>query len=439
MLTAPIAQSAIPLQPNLTRILQAFAAVRVLLGMMFFAAASSAAGQMLWGAAVPLITSAGVLLFVSAKAVRVRLGAFHMRLALLIATFDTLLVTGLYMRWVSQNALVPIAAPSPQPFFPSVAALRILFNDNTPPVSPLLVMISLFVLLIVISWQYKLPVAIGYIAISTIVDIGILFLVSTSTEQIIFYLAIIVVRVVQMVILAVVITYLVNIQNRQNSSLRAANAKLVRYVGVVEELTISQERNRLARELHDTLAHTLSAASVQLEAADSLWKSDRDTSHTALTQAMTITRDGLAETRRALKALRASPLDDLGFTLALNELGEQMRQRSGARVSINLPPEFGPLPSEIEQTLYRAAQEAFENIVRHAHATHVDVALSQNSSMVSMAISDNGKGFDVVTARNNPERFGLNGIVERVEALNGRVSITSRSGEGTCISVEMTL
>ena len=239
-------------------------------------------------------------------------------------------------------------------------------------------------------------------------------------------------------VLTAVITYLVKIQNRQHNALLAANAKLVRYVAVMEELTISHERNRLARELHDTLAHTLSAASVQLEAANSLWTNDRDTSHMALTQAMKITRSGLSETRRALKALRASPLDDLGLELALKELGEVTRQRSGATVSILMPDLFEPLPAEIEQTLYRAAQEAFENIVRHARATHVDLSLTHVGSAIKMKIQDNGVGFDVTSAQRKPEHFGLNGLTERIEALGGRVTISSQPNTGTCIAMEIT-
>jgi signal transduction histidine kinase len=437
--TAPIAENAIPLQPNLTRILQVFAAVRVLFAVVFFATAGSAANRLLLTAAVPIITSIAVLLFACSGTLRRRLGAAHIQLALFFATLDTLLVTRLYMRWSASIPLAPFVVSPAQSSSARVEALQILLNDSTVPLSPLLVMISLFGLIIVISWQFKLRVAIGYIIITTVVDIVIMLLTSANVVLAMFHMAVILVRVVQMVILAVVINYLVNIQNRQNSSLREANTKLVRYVGIMEELTISQERNRLARELHDTLAHTLSAASVQLEAANSLWQSDRDKSHTALTQAMTITRDGLSETRRALKALRASPLDDLGFILAIKELGEQLRQRTRAQVSISIAPNLGPIHAEIEQSLYRATQEAFENIVRHANAKHVKVTLAQHDTVLRMTIADDGTGFDVSAARNNPERFGLNGMIERIEALNGHVNITSQPRQGTHISMEMTL
>jgi signal transduction histidine kinase len=279
----------------------------------------------------------------------------------------------------------------------------------------------------------------AYIAGTTMADIAFVLFLSTWPLQGLTLLTFILARTVIFVILAGVITQLVSQQYKQQASLMEANAKLTRYVSVVEELTISRERNRMARELHDTLAHTLSAASVQLEAANSLWQDDRERSHTALAQATTITRDGLAETRRALKALRAAPLDDLGLELALRELGELTQQRSGAHTVVTVPAQLASMPAEVEQTLYRAAQEALENVVRHAQASHVELSLQMNGPAVRMTIRDNGVGFDAGSSQAKAERYGLSGMEERVSALGGRMTLTSAPGAGTCVTLEIIL
>jgi signal transduction histidine kinase len=434
----PAPAGTVPLQPNLYGVMGIFAIVRVVFAVLFVVMATVATNSLTLFAWVPLIASTLVLAFVMSKTLQIRMGERHMWIAIALATADVLLVTSLYTRWSANTWFLPIGnRPELPPFFGNVTAIAVFFNEGTPPISPLFTLLSLFVLTIVICWRYDLRITLGFIALTTVIDTALIVWTSTNIEQVVFNLAMTMLRVPVFAILALVITYLLRIQNQQHRSLLAANAKLVRHMAVVEELTISHERNRLARELHDTLAHTLSAASVQLEAANSLWTRDRDTAHMALTQALKITRSGLAETRRALEALRASPLEDLGLVLALRELGDLTRQRSGAQVTVTMPAQFEPLPSEIEQTLYRAAQEALENIVRHARASHVTLTLKQHGPAVAMTIKDDGVGFDVAAAQNRPGHFGLNGMAERIEALGGRVAILSRPGEGTSISLEL--
>ena len=433
-----IARASQPLRPNLLRILRALAAARVALGVLFLLMASLGLGRSSPLTLVPLATSLALLAFARSSRLESRLGTWHLPLTALLLTMDTLLITGHFAQWVilqwAPLAERDLILPSVEPWLQS---LGLMGSQNTPPFLPLIVLVSLFVLLIVVSWQYRLRIAIAYIAGTSLVDAVLVPALITSPLQMLTQLAFIFARTVIFLILAGVITYLVDVQNRQHRSLIEANAKLARYVAVVEDLTISRERNRLARELHDTLAHTLSAASVQLEAANSLWQSDNARSHTALVQAMGITRDGLAETRRALKALRASPLDDLGLVLALKELGDLTRQRSGANVTVAMPAQLEPLPAEVEQTLYRAAQEALENVVRHANARHVELALQQQGATLRMIVRDDGVGFDVNSVRTEQERFGLNGMKERVSALGGRMTIDSARGAGTRIFLEI--
>jgi signal transduction histidine kinase len=433
-------RAAAPLRPDLLRVLRVLAGVRLGLAVLFAVVTTMMLGYLMPLLLLPLLTASAVLMFVLSGRLEERLGAWHLKLAIVIMTADVLLITGYYTQWLLLHLFPPAMRASILPpvefWFQSMGFALV---QTAPPFLPMVVLVNLFVLLIVVSWELKLRHAIGYVAVTSLIDVCIVLAVFSGSLQTLMLMAFIFARTIIFCILAGVISYLVNIQNKQQRSLMEANAELTRYVTVIEELTISRERNRLARELHDTLAHTLSAASVQLEAADSLWQNDNVRSHTALTQAMTITRDGLAETRRALKALRASPLDDLGLVLALKELGELTRQRSGAQVSVSTPAQLAPLPAEVEQTLYRAAQEALENVVRHARATHVDLTLRQNGDTISMIVQDDGVGFDPDSAQAQHERFGLNGMLERVAVLGGRMKINSAPNAGTRITLEITI
>src|SRR5512142_1209627 len=164
-------------------------------------------------------------------------------------------------------------------------------------------------------------------------------------------------------------------QREQRQSLVEANRQVRHYAATLEQLAVTQERNRMSRELHDTLAHTLSGLAVQLEAARSLWRSSPERSHAMLEDALLATRSGLTESRKAIQALRASPLEDLGLTLALRTLAESAASRSGAALDLAIPATLEKLAPDVEQCLFRVAQEALENIVRHAEAQSITVRL----------------------------------------------------------------
>src|SRR5439155_24600069 len=121
------------------------------------------------------------------------------------------------------------------------------------------------------------------------------------------------------------------------------------HAGTLESLAVSRERNRMARELHDTLAHTLSGLSVQLETVEAYWDVEPRTAHAMLDRALEATRDGLQETRRALKALRASPLDDLGLSLAIQRMAESAVARADIHLDLAIPKQVPPLSPDVEQ------------------------------------------------------------------------------------------
>ena len=196
--------------------------------------------------------------------------------------------------------------------------------------------IFFFVMLILIAWQYRFRYVIAYVLGLTLFQgwltspaIPIPFSVEASW---------LVLQAAMMLLVGYIIVQLVSIQREQREALAeaykvqtAANVRLQRYAAALQELATSRERNRLARELHDTLAHSLSALTVQLEAVRSLWNVDLAAARRQLEQADETARLGLTEARRALRALRASPLQDLGLALALRDLAQQSADRAGLR------------------------------------------------------------------------------------------------------------
>lgn len=225
---------------------------------------------------------------------------------------------------------------------------------------------------------------------------------------------------------------------QQQASLARANAQLTDYAATLEDLTISRERNRMARELHDTLAHTLSALSVQLETVKAYWDVDPAAAQGMLDRSLDVTRSGLQETRRALKSLRASPLEDLGLVLALRQLAEETAARANAALDLSLPGKPVSLDPGIEQAIYRVAQEALANAAHHANARALTLRLDVDRARVSLLVRDDGLGFtnEETTAAGH---FGLHGMRERAELAGGELSIDTQPGEGTTVQLRIDL
>lgn len=226
--------------------------------------------------------------------------------------------------------------------------------------------------------------------------------------------------------------YLHAVGRERRKALLHQNAQLARHAATVEQLATASERNRLARELHDTLAHTLSGLAVQLEAARSVWDTDPGDARASLDRSLAMARTGLTEARRALHALRASPLDDLGLPLALRQMAESAAARTGAALTVRTPNPGIRFQPEIEQSVYRVAQEALENVARHADARRISVVLEQNGTHLRLTVSDDGRGFDPAAAGADGG-LGVKGMRERAEMLGGSVEITSRPGGPTTL------
>lgn len=295
----------------------------------------------------------------------------------------------------------------------------------------------LFVGLILVAWRYNLRTMLVYILFTYGFELVLsalpLDLASDRERQVALYF-VITVRTISLFVVGIFVNRLIARLRLQQESLRTANHQLAHYASTLETLAVSRERNRLARELHDTLAHTLSGLSVQLETARAYWEVDPETAHQLLVESLSATRLGLDETRRALKALRASPLEDLGLRLALQNLAQAAAERGRLELELVLPDQIASLSPDVEQCIYRVAQEAIENTVNHANAHTLSVRLSIQESGIALAVQDDGAGTNLMQAE-QAGHFGLAGMRERAQLVGGRLAVSTQPGQGTCIQL----
>ena len=219
------------------------------------------------------------------------------------------------------------------------------------------------------------------------------------------------------------------------AQLQSAHDQLQTYANQAEDLAIANERTRLARDLHDSVAQTLYGLTLQAEAASrKVAAGQPDAVKEHLHAIQEDARQTLQETRLLIFELRPPVLESHGLAAALKERLDAVETRGGLRMQLDLQDVQG-LDPEVETGLYRIAQEALNNAARHAAASEFHVRLAQNAQGVTLQITDNGRGFDpgAIPAGS----LGLLGMAERVQQVNGRLTIDSAPGEGTTINVEV--
>lgn len=155
-------------------------------------------------------------------------------------------------------------------------------------------------------------------------------------------------------------------------------------------------------------------------------------------------RSGLTEARRALQDLRASPLQELGLSLALRDLAKSAAERAGATLNLDLPEQsLDSLSPAVEQGVYRIAQETLENIVRHSEAQSIDFCLQHTGESLSLTISDNGRGIGntmlQATTAGRQDGLGLRGMKERAALMGGSLEIAEQKGKGTRVHLKVPL
>ena len=200
-----------------------------------------------------------------------------------------------------------------------------------------------------------------------------------------------------------------------------------------------EERNRLAREIHDTLAQGLSAISMQLETVDALLDSGAglECIQQVTRQALALTRANLEEARRSVLDLRAAPLEGRSLAEALRALMQDLESKSDLKIDYEAAGGDRPLPVRIEAGLYRIAQEALTNVLQHAAAQHVIARLLVHPDRAELTIEDDGRGFDA--SRLRKDRYGLIGLNERAKLLGGLLQLHTSPGAGTRIEVVVPL
>ena len=193
-----------------------------------------------------------------------------------------------------------------------------------------------------------------------------------------------------------------------------------------------EERNRLAREIHDTLVQGLTGIILQLETADALLEGTAGRGRDALRQALALTRSNLDEARRSVLDLRAAPLEGRSLDKALAALAHDWTVKTHLKIDFETVGSR-PLAARLEAGLYRIAQEALTNAARHAQAQHVAVKLIMTPANVQLTIADDGVGFD--PARAPSDRHGLIGMQERARLLGGTLELGGDPDGGTRVQV----
>lgn len=198
----------------------------------------------------------------------------------------------------------------------------------------------------------------------------------------------------------------------------------------IEKLAILEERNRIARDIHDSLGHALVALNIQMETALALWQNDPEQAHTFLVEAKQLGSEALRAVRQSVSGMRADPLQGQLLEGAIIILLREFHQTTGVlpECQIDLSQ---PLANEVNTTAYRLIQEGLTNICKHAEATAVKIQLQTKDFGLVLILEDNGKGFNLDVNRSG---YGLQGMQERTSAVGGYLEIVSEPGAGCKIT-----
>ncbi len=207
------------------------------------------------------------------------------------------------------------------------------------------------------------------------------------------------------------------------------NNILQQYSQEVERLTILEERDRLARELHDTVGHTFTSVIMGMDAVHYLIQSAPDKAVERLDVLRKVTRDGLQEVREHIHQL-APDIEEGKLYPQLDRIAKAFATHTGTQVVVTQNGADVDLSRQTKLTLIRCLQEALTNAKRHGHAASIDVGLVTANDKVALTVTDNGAGFDEVQYG-----FGMQSMKERIAALHGELKIYSKRGEGTVLMV----
>ncbi|MDO8568083.1 MAG: GAF domain-containing protein [Dehalococcoidales bacterium] len=217
-----------------------------------------------------------------------------------------------------------------------------------------------------------------------------------------------------------------------------ARGELLREVLSVQE----EERKRIARELHDETSQVLASLNANLEAMSEMLPPDAENIRGRLKQAQALSISVLDDIHRLIYELRPALLDDLGLVAAVRWLADNNLRKAGINVNFKTVGRARRLEPQVEVTLFRVIQETVNNIARHSKARNAEISLRFRKSNIAVTIKDDGTGFDVeeaISSKDRPRGLGLLGMKERLELVKGTLSIASRPGSGTDITIEIPL
>jgi signal transduction histidine kinase len=224
-------------------------------------------------------------------------------------------------------------------------------------------------------------------------------------------------------------------ERQSREKLALAHEQLREYALRIESQATLQERNRIARDIHDSLGHSLTALNLQLETALKLWTVDPAKATNFLVQAKRLGSTALQDVRHSVSALRSDPLQGRSLEEAIASLAEELHHSTNISPTCNIRLRR-PIPPDLATVIYRIIQEAITNICKYANATEVKIQLQASPTQLDLMIQDNGRGFQV---NQNISGFGLQGMRERTLAQGGQFEIDSAPGAGCRITAKFTL
>ncbi|KOP26796.1 hypothetical protein AMR41_08745 [Hapalosiphon sp. MRB220] len=211
--------------------------------------------------------------------------------------------------------------------------------------------------------------------------------------------------------------------------------ELRQYLLEIEELAAVQERKRIAREIHDSLGNALTSLNIQLQTARKLWHIDPSQAEQFLTEAQKLGSVAIHEVRQSVSALRTNETQEKSLEELITPVIKNFHQTTGILPSTSISLSI-PLPIKVVTTIYRIVQESLTNICKYAQATKVEILVNVNLNSVLLVVRDNGQGFSLSQRKTG---FGIQGIKERVTALQGNFNIETELGNGCKLTVELPL
>lgn len=232
-------------------------------------------------------------------------------------------------------------------------------------------------------------------------------------------------------VLLLVGAVLAEYESRQELTL--ANRRLRQYALLIEDQATLQERNRIAREMHDSVGHSLTAQSIQLENTAVFLEQDLAQARQHLHKAQQLGKEALQNVRHSVATLRNHPLKSKSLANALTELLDEFEGNNGIKIEPKISIQYN-LSKEVATALYRVTQEALTNIAKHSGASLVKIKLIAKLEDISLSIVDNGQGFN---PKINTTGFGLQSMRERIESVGGKLILHSKTGQGCRIEVKI--